>query len=116
MFKSLLLILLLLLTGCATTTAPPHTYQHPGAAEEALVISARAEHGFFTDRIFITVNGQDVLEGNVRLWRLQDTMSGTWLGHSITADCYARNANLNRLTQHFCTVVIDQQDIVRLVF
>ena len=107
---------LLFLSGCVTTAAPPYSYLSDSADDEEMVVGARAVHGIVTDKIYITVNGEDVLAGSIRLWRLQESLAGAWQGRPITADCFARNANVNTLTQHFCTVVVDEHQIIELSF
>lgn len=112
----LLLVVPFLLSGCVTTSAPPYRALSASADGQEMVVGARAVHGFVTDKIYIMVNGEDVLSGSIRLWRLRESLAGAWQGKPVTADCFARNANVNTLTQHFCTVVINEHEIIKLSF
>ena len=114
--KILCALLLLFLTGCITTVAPPQTYVPETVDVPEMVIEARAVGGFVTDRIYITVNGEKVLSGQVAFWKLDDHLSGTYMGEEIKAYCVADNGSHNRLTEHYCAVYFEGMWIVDLAF
>ena len=116
MRKSLLVLLLLFLAGCATTVAPPYSYSPDQGDGAELVIGARAVNGIVTDKIFITINDEDVLFGTIALWRLTESLSGSYRGRQVEANCFAINDGIKTLTRHFCTVFIEGEKITRLAF
>lgn len=116
MKRLFIILLLLVLPGCATTVAPPQSYLPPGGDGEEMVFGARAVHGFYRDKIFISVNGTELLEGDVTLWRLEEHLSGTYQGHQIETFCTTINKGIDSLTKHFCTVYVDERRVARLAF
>lgn len=116
MKRYVFVLILLFLAGCATTVAPPHTYISESEDGTEMVIGARAVNGFYRDDIFITVNGEDVLSGDITLWRLYDNLSGIYQGKHIQADCYALNDGIKTLTRHYCTIYIEDKKITKLAF
>lgn len=110
------ILLLLVLTGCATTVAPSYTHFPQGGEGPKILIGARAVNGFYRDDIIISINGEDVLTGDITLWRLQDSLSGTYQDKEVKADCFAINDGIKTLTRHYCTVFIEGKKITRLAF
>lgn len=116
MRRLLVILFIFVLTGCATTVAPPQTYLPPDGDGEEMVFGARAVHGFYRDKIFISVNGTELLEGDVALWRLEENLSGTYQGRQIEAFCTTINKGIDSMTKHFCTIYVDERRGARLAF
>jgi len=110
------LLLLFFLAGCATTVAPTQNYFPENGDGEAMIFGARAVNGFYKDDIVIMINNEDVLFGDITLWRLEDNLTGSYQGKEIQAYCYAINDNINTLTKHFCSVFMEGKEIAKLSF
>jgi len=110
------LFLLFFLVGCATTVAPTQTYSPENGVGETMGFGARAVNGLYKDDIIISINNEDVLFGDITLWRLEDNLTGNYQGRDVQAYCYAINDHIKTLTKHFCTVYIEGNKVVKLSF
>lgn len=100
------MILAALLAGCAQT-ATMQTYRAPGQVE-AWHISGRLDE--VSQRLTITVNGQDAVSGKLSIWDGSGTVSGAYQGKPISATCNAVRGRQQ------CLVAVGAEIAATLVF
>jgi len=101
MKQALLAGLCLMLAACAAGTTPATTYR-PASGGSPWLIAGTLKQGVVSDRLAVTINGQEVAAGELTPLKLQDTFIGQYQGTTITAEC--RAVPVGMTYNHSCTV------------